>query len=124
MANIPIHELQYHLVFCTKRRSPVLIGDISLECEAKIRKCANDLEVKILHLEVKPDVVKVTIACNTYIRVHEVVKKFKSSASELRDSYPQLRRIPSLWSSSYFAATIGNISESIVGMYIENQKGK
>jgi putative transposase len=32
--------------------------------------------------------------------------------------------LPTLWSRSYFAATVGAVTEAAVRRYIENQKGK
>ena len=33
-------------------------------------------------------------------------------------------RLPTLWSLSYFAATVGSVTETAVRKYVEGQKGK
>ncbi len=54
----------------------------------------------------------------------DVVKECKGLTShELRLKHPSLKRLPSLWTRSYFAATAGNLSSETVKRYIEAQKG-
>jgi putative transposase len=54
----------------------------------------------------------------------DAVKECKGVTShDLRVKYPSLRRLPSLWTRSYFAATAGNVSSETVKRYIEAQKG-
>ena len=37
-----------HMVFCSKYRRPVLIGDIAKRCEEVIRSVAKDMDIKII----------------------------------------------------------------------------
>ncbi len=38
---------------------------------------------------------------------------------------PFLRsRLPTLWSRSYYAGSVGSVSEAVMRKYIESQKGK
>jgi putative transposase len=57
--------------------------------------------------------------------VAEIVNRFKGRTSRiLRQEFPKLRsRLPPLWSRSYFAATVGAVSEATIPRYIEAQKG-
>jgi putative transposase len=49
------------------------------------------------------------------------VKAFKGRSSHhLRKEFPHLLRLPSLWTSSYFVSTAGNISSETVKKYIED----
>ena len=52
-----------------------------------------------------------------------VVRAFKGrTARVLRQEFPHLRRFAKvLWSPSYFAASVGYVSESTVRRYIEHQ---
>ena len=46
------------------------------------------------------------------------------TAHELRARFPSLKtRLPSLWSRSYYAGSIGQVSDETVRRYIEAQKG-
>ncbi|GET39709.1 transposase IS200-family protein [Microseira wollei NIES-4236] len=52
---------------------------------------------------------------------HLVVKAFKGRSSYyLRREFPQLKKLPSLWTNSYFVSTAGNISSDAVKRYIED----
>jgi putative transposase len=51
---------------------------------------------------------------------HLIVKAFKGRSSYiLRKEFPELLKLPSLWTSSYFMSTAGNISSEAVRRYIE-----
>jgi putative transposase len=54
------------------------------------------------------------------------VNRLKGRSSRiLRQEFPALRsRLPTLWSRSYFAATVGAVSEQTIRCYIADQKGK
>ena len=41
----------------------------------------------------------------------------------LRKEFPELLKLPSLWTRSYFASTAGNISQETIQKYIDAQKG-
>ena len=45
------------------------------------------------------------------------------TAFELRRKHTQLLKLPSMWTRSYFAATVGNVSAEIIEKYIAAQKG-
>jgi len=55
----------------------------------------------------------------------DVLKAVKGVTSrELREKHPQLLKLPSLWTRSYFAAMSGNVSRETLRRYIEAQKGQ
>ena len=119
------HNLNYHVVWCPKRRAPVLIGNISDDLKDILRSTCASLSIEIQALEVMPDHVHLFVSCGPKISPHVLVKKMKGASSNLlRKKYPQLLKLPALWSSSYYAGTVGNASETVVRMYIENQKGR
>ncbi|MFH4324757.1 transposase, partial [Acinetobacter baumannii] len=57
---------------------------------------------------------------------HRIVNQIKGYTSRiLREQFPWLKsRLPTLWSRSYFIASVGSVTEEAVRLYIENQKGK
>ena len=61
-----------------------------------------------------------------YIALEFIVAQIKGMTShELRKEYPQLKRkLPSLWTRSYYAESVGHISETTIKKYIEEQKNK
>jgi putative transposase len=52
------------------------------------------------------------------------VNRIKGGSSNiLRREFPELLRLPSLWTHSYHVSTIGAISKENIEKYIEVQKG-
>jgi putative transposase len=87
---------------------------------------AAELDMTIHALEVMPDHVHLFVESDPTMCVAEIVNRFKGFTSRsLRQEFVQLRtRLPTLWSRSYYAGTVGAVSEATVKRYIENQKGK
>jgi putative transposase len=77
-------------------------------------------------MEVKPDHVHLFLSSDPTRCVAEIVNRLKGASSRiLREEFPHLKsRFPTLWSRSYYAGTVGHVSESTVKKYIENQKGR
>jgi len=69
---------------------------------------------EFIELEIMPD------------HVHRLVKYVRGTSScSLRQEFPQLkRRLPSLWTNSYFVATVGGVTLDTLKRYVEGQKGK
>jgi putative transposase len=73
-----------------------------------------------------PDHVHLFVEADPTLCVAEIVNRFKGRTSRvLREAFRQLRtRLPTLWSRSYFAGTVGAVSEATIRRYIEAQKGR
>ena len=121
-----VFSLKYHLVWCPKYRRPVLEGAI----EKRLREVLEDVRAEhawtIHALEVMPDHVHLFIESDPSYSVAEIVNRLKGASSRiLRSEFPALRsRLPTLWSRSYYAGTVGAVSDAVVRRYIESQKGK
>ena len=119
-----VHLIIYHLVWTPKRRKSVLTGAIASDCRRLIEdKCA-EKGWEIIELAIQSDHIHLFVRVWPSVSAADVVKEIKGVTShELREKYPILRRLPSLWTRSYFAATAGNVSSETVKRYIEAQKG-
>ena len=119
-----IHLIVYPLVWTPKRRKAVLTGLIAKDCKALIEaKCAEQ-GWKILELAVQPDHVHLFVSAWPITSAAEIVKECKGVTShEWRGKYALLKRLPSLWTRSYFAATAGNVSSEAIQRYLAAQKG-
>jgi putative transposase len=72
----------------------------------------------------QPDYVHLFVCVFPTNAASEVIKEVKGfTAHELRGKYPDLKRLPSLWTRSYFASTAGLVSRETIQRYIEAQKG-
>jgi putative transposase len=72
-----------------------------------------------------PDHVHLFVESDPMQCVAEIVNRFKGRTSRvLRQEFKSLRtRLPTLWSRSYFAATVGTVLQATVRRYIEAHKG-
>jgi len=121
-----VFSLKYHLVWCPKYRRSVLTPPVDDRLKVLLAEIATELGMSIHTLEVMPDHVHIFIEADPARGVAEIVNRLKGRTSRLLgEEYPSLRsRLPTLWSRSYFAATVGAVSESTIRRYIEAQKGR
>jgi hypothetical protein len=57
------------------------------------------------------------------VPAHKVANAIKGRSSRyLRQEFPHLLKLPSLWTHSYFVSTAGNVSSETVRRYIEEQR--
>lgn len=125
LSNHCCYNINYHIVFCPKRRKRVFVGDIVADAENKIRRICEEIGVSLENISIMPDHVHLFVSAPPTINPQKIVKRIKgSTARYLRDKYPNLMKIPCMWSPSYYIGTVGFVSESVVKQYIENQKTK
>src|SRR6266508_3213856 len=87
------------------------------------QKCA-DKGWEILELAMQPDHIHLFVRVWPTDSAADVVKECKGlTAHHLRQKYAVLKRLPSLWTRSYFASTAGNVSQDIIQHYLAAQKG-
>jgi Transposase and inactivated derivatives len=114
--------INYHLIWCPKRRKKVLVGDIKIRLEQIINEVAKEKNIEILALEIMPDHVHLFVSSHPNILIHNLIKAFKGRSSNLlRKEYPELLKLPSLWTHSYFVSTAGNVSSETIKKYIQEQ---
>jgi putative transposase len=119
-----VFSLNYHVVWCPKYRRPVLVDAVASRLEALLRAQAAELAMRLHALEIMPDHVHLFVEADPRWAVAEIVNRMQGSTSHaLRQEFPHLRaRLPTLWSRSYYAGTVGRVSASTVRAYIEAQK--
>ena len=73
-----------------------------------------------------PDHVHLFVESDPTLCVAEIMNRLKDFTSRtLRKEFPFLRsRLPTLWSRSYYAGSVGSVSDAVVRKYIEDQKGR
>jgi putative transposase len=121
-----VFSLKYHIVWCSKYRRSVLDGAVADRLKALLAEKSAELRLTIHALEVMPDHVYMFIDGDPTRCVAEIVNRLKGYTSHvLRDEFPSLRsRLPTLWSRSYYAGSVGHVSAATVERYIAEQKGK
>jgi|SRR5881275_1386695 len=120
-----VFSLKYHVVFCPKYRRKVLGPPVDERLKAVFGEVAAEHGITIHTMEVMPDHLHMVVEADPTFCVAEIVHRFKGASSRvLRGEFPSLRtRLPTLWSRSYYAGSLGAVSEEVVRRYIEAQKG-
>src|SRR5215212_9886425 len=121
-----VFSLKYHLVWCPKYRRPVLVGDVAARLKALLAEKAAELGATLHAMEVMPDHVQLFVESDPTRAPAHIAAQFKGYTSQvLRREFGSLRsRLPTLWSRSYFAATVGHVSEATIKRYIDTQGGR
>ncbi len=117
--------LNYHFVWCPKRRKPVLKGEIKHRAQSIIFDLCKENQWQLIALEIMPDHIHLFIEAKPTYAPSVIIKRIKGRLSHhLRREFPELLKLPTLWTPSYFCATTGAASTETIKKYIENQKNK
>jgi putative transposase len=121
-----VYICRYHVVFCPKYRRSVLMPPIDERLKTIFAEQIERWGQELIEQEVMPDHVHLLMGCDPQFGIHRLVKLLKGHSSHaLRQEFPALkRRLPSLWTNSYFCATTGGVTVETLKRYVEHQKGK
>lgn len=115
--------VNYHLVWIPKRRKKVLVGEVEKRLRQIIWEVCQEKDWKIIALDIMPDHIHLFVNVPPQVAPHQVAKAIKGRSSRLlRQEFPHLLKLPSLWTHSYFVSTAGNVSSETVKRYIEEQR--
>ena len=119
-----VYSCKYHIVWCPKYRRKVLVGEVETRLKELVIEIVNELRVEIIEMETDKDHIHILCEVDPQFGVAEFVKKVKGKTSRiLRDEFPHLRkRLPTLWTNSYFVSTVGGAPLEVIKQYIENQQ--
>lgn len=118
-----VYSCKYHVVWCPKYRRPVLVDGVGARLKEILHQIAEELRSEIIELEIMPDHVHLLCGTDPQFGICRLVKQLKGRSSRLlRQEFPWLSRLPSLWTNSYFVATVGGAPLEIIKQYIEQQK--
>lgn len=137
--NHVVYRCHYHVVWCPKYRRKVITsndprvanlpipgdpGPVDLRLVQIINEVASETGAVIEDLETMPDHVHMLVSINPTYGIAKFVRLCKGRSSRLlRAEFPSLRRrLPTLWTNSYFVATVGGAPLSIVKQYVANQR--
>ena len=117
-----VYLINYHLIWCPKRRKSILVNKVKDRLEMIIKEVSKERGLGILAMEIMPDHVHLFISAYPTATIHKMVKFFKGRSSHiLRNEFPHLLKLPSLWTHSYFVSTAGNVSSKTIQEYIMAQ---
>jgi putative transposase len=118
------YSCKYHIVWCPKYRRKLLVGAVAERLAQIIREVCQEREAEVLSLEIMPDQVHLLVECDPQFGIHRLVRLIKGRSSRfLRQEFPALKRkLPTLWTNSYFVSTVGGAPLSVIKQYLEKQK--
>lgn len=120
-----VHLIVYHLIWCPRRRKPVLTGKIQERLQQLIEEKCQEKGWVILTLALQLDHVHLFVRVWPSDSAAWVVKEIKGlSSRRLGQEFSSVfSKLPSVWTRSYFASTAGNVSQEVIQRYIDAQKG-
>ena len=103
------YSCKYQIVWCPKYRRKVLIEGVDVRLKEIKALVAIELNSELIEVEVMPDRVQVWVECDRHLGIAKLVRYMKGRSSRyLRQEFPWLKsRLPTLWTNSYFVATVG-----------------
>ena len=102
-----------------------LLKDVAKRLQEIIFEVVTEHGWRLIALEIQPDNVHFFMNAPTHEAPADIARWVKRRASHhLRKEFPQLKKLPSLWTPTYFVASTGEVSTEVVKKYIENQRGK
>ena len=121
-----VYEIHLHLVWVTKYRRPVLVGDVGLRVRELIRQVCLEHEVTIMKGHVSKDHIHLFISIPPQVTISRLVQWLKGkTAYKLLQEFPMLQKKfwgRHIWARGYFRCSSGNVTDEMVMNYIENQR--
>ena len=115
---------RYFLTFCTFGRVQAFEDlEVATRTLDQFRRTAALEQFAIRAYCLMPDHVHLFVKHDAKSSASYVANQFKGFTSRvLREEFPHLKsRMPTLWSSSYFAASVGAVSAATVEKYVNTQ---
>ena len=119
------YDIKYHIVWITKYRKPVIIGQIAQRTRELIRIVCETNEVQIIAGHVGKDYIHLLVSVPPHLSASKLVQYIKGSTSrKLQMEYKELKKQfwgQHLWARGYFVASSGNVTDEVIAQYIKDQ---
>lgn len=104
-------RIVYHFVWQPMRAKACLTGEVAERLRALLEERADQLQFQPLALVIMPDRVYLAAAAPPTLSPHSIVCQVKALTSRaLRSEFPELTRIPTLWTRAYLVLAGETIS--------------
>ena len=121
--NKTVFSAMYHVIFCPEYRRRVLRDGVDVCLEEIIADVCDEVRVEVIEIGVMPDHVHLLVEIPPTVPLSRFVQLVKGRSSRvLREEFPHLGRLRSLWTRSWFVSTVGGAPLDVVKRYVENQK--
>ena len=120
-----VFKLHVHLVFVTKYRKKVFTNEILKDLKVIFKDVCKDFETELVEMNGETEHIHLLLNYPPKVSISKLVNSLKGVSSRLiKKQHPELAKFywkGGLWSPSYFAASCGGASLSIIKQYIEQQ---
>jgi putative transposase len=119
-----VFKIEYHFVWVTKYRYPVLKGDVALRARELVKQVCEAFEIRILKGVVSKDHVHILVSARPTLAPSEIMRRIKGrTASKLFEEFPALKKRywgQHFWARGYFCATVGEMTENMIKEYLDH----
>ena len=123
-----VYDCTYHIVWITKYRYPVLVGDIGVKARDLVRQICIENQTEIIRGVVGNNHVHIYASIPPYLSVSKLVQYLKGKTSRrIQQEFPELRKRywgKHLWAVGYFVRTSGNVTDAMIKEYIDKHQHK
>ena len=118
------HSINYHFVFCPRYRRKIFLQTrVEERFKQLVKEICDELDIQIIAIECDKDHSHLFLNALPTLSPADIMAKIKGVTSrKLREEFPHLQHLPSLWTRSYFVSTAGNVSSQTIKRYVEQQK--
>ncbi len=115
--------ITYHFVWGPMRSKACLVGDVASRLQALVEEKADILSFQTRTLIIMPDRVYLAAAAPPTLAPHRIVCQIKALTSRaLREEFPELTRIPTLWTRAYLVVAGDELTaEEVIRRYEATQ---
>ena len=121
-----VYLCDYHLVFTTKYRHPVITPELWNHLHLKLLEITKHCPTIYLHeANNDKDHIHLLLSIPPQMSVGDVVRLVKTNTSRnIKEQFPSLKKwywgTDGIWSDGYFVSTVG-VNKEVIKRYIENQ---
>ena len=120
-----VYEIHLHLVWTTKYRKAVLVGEAATRVRDLIRELCGGLDVKIMKGHVSKDHVQLLVSIPPQVGVSKLMQRLKGkTAYKVMQEFPHIKKHywgQHMWARGYFCCSTGNVTDEMIAQYIANQ---
>jgi len=120
------YDIQYHIVWVTKYRYPIMRGDVAIRARDLIRQTCEARNITILSGHIRTDHIHIHVSSPPELSPSKIAQYVKGRSSRLiQQEFPHIRKRywgKHLWARGYFCASIGKVTEKMITAYIEQHE--
>jgi putative transposase len=96
------------------------VGQVAARLEEVLRQTAMELDLEILRLNIYADHVHMQVTATPELSPSQIVYRIKvATAAVLRSEFPELRKLPSMWTGSYLVSSDRELAPEDIDKYVQ-----